>query len=126
MNADVKEFIPLNQKTIAKLIEHRQGQDPGAGGRKRRRLERWPFPGQLQLWVKNAAGQEVQLFGTCHNMNPHGVGVICDRYLEPGVRVPIAIHQPEATYHGEGVVRHCTPSGREYFVGIEFVTTDDD
>lgn len=121
MNTDVKEFVPLNRATIAKLIENRQARDAGVSGRKRRRLARWPFPGQLQLWVRNAAGEEIQLFGTCHNLNENGIGVNCERHIEPGTRVPIAIHQPEATYHGEGVVRHSTPSGAEYFVGIEFI-----
>ena len=120
-DVNVKEFVPLNRKTIARLIANRQAADTGHGGRRRRRLERWPFPGQLQLWIRNTAGEEMQVFGTCHNMNEHGIGVNCDCYVEPGMRVPIAVHQPEATYHGEGVVRHCTPSGRSYFVGIEFI-----
>jgi len=122
----VQEFIPLNKKTIAQLVENRKAADSGATGRRRRRLTRWPFPGQLQLWFKDSAGEEIQTFGTCHNLNENGIGVNCERYIEPGMRVPIAIHQPEATYHGEGVVRHCTTSGREYFIGIEFVQPDDD
>ena len=126
MDTDVKEFLPLSRKTVARLIENRQAEDAGATGRRRRRRARWPFPGPLQLWVRNAAGEEIQLFGTCHNRNEHGIGVNCEQYVEPGTRVPIAIHQPEATYHGEGVVRHCTPSENEYFIGIEFVETYDD
>jgi len=126
VETDVKEFIPLNRNTIAKLIENRWADDSGGNGKKRRRMERWPFPGQLQIWITDAAGEEVMLFGTCHNLNENGVGVTCERHVEPGQRVPIAIHQPEATFHGDGVVRHCTPTGSEYFVGIEFIQIDDD
>ncbi len=125
MNAvDIKEFVPLNRQNLTKLIENRHASD--GHGKARRRLSRWPFPGPLQIWLKTAAGEELEIFGTCHNLNEHGAGVSCERYIEPGTRVPIAIHQPEATYHGEGVVRHCTPSRSEYFIGIEFVETDMD
>ncbi|NOT02872.1 MAG: PilZ domain-containing protein [Phycisphaerales bacterium] len=116
---NVQEFVKLDREAIHQLVENRFGAD--ADGHKRRRITRWPFPGQLQLWIRDAAGTEVQVFGTCHNLNENGIGVYCERSIEIGQQVPIAIHQPEATYHGDGVVRHCTPSDGEYFVGIEFI-----
>ena len=73
------------------------------------------------MWVRNRAGEEMELLATCHNLNSWGIGVICELMLEEGTQLPIAIHQPEATYHGTGVVRHCTSSDGEYFVGIELV-----
>lgn len=116
-----KEFVPLTRDAIKRLIENRQHLVARMQGRPTRRLPRWPFPGPIQLWVRNVAGEEIEIFGTCHNLNENGAGIYCERPIEEGTRLPVAIHQPEATYQGEAVVRHCTQSGKEYFVGLEFV-----
>lgn len=121
VEVDDKEFVAMNSETIRQLLET-GGRTPSDRRRADRRgAQRWPFPATVQLWVHNRAGEEVEILGTCQNLNESGVGVLCERPLEVGLRLPIAIHQPEATYHGEGVVRHCTPSAGEYFVGIELV-----
>ena len=80
----------------------------------------------MQFWVTDAAGEETQVLATCDNMNEQGIGVLCGRPLEVGMNLPIAIHQPDATYHGHGVVRHCTPWKNEYFIGIELVCSAGD
>ncbi len=114
------EFIELNRESIAKLLVSRQPEGTGRGAC-RRRVPRWPFLGPVQIWTKTRDGEEIEIDATCHDLNEHGMGMFCDCPFEPGLRLPIAIHQPEATYHGEAVVRHCAPSGTEYFIGIEFL-----
>lgn len=124
MNSDLvldeTEFIALNAETIKNLVESHQDRE-APGNTRRRRLPRWPFPATVQLWAADRAGRETQYFGTCQNLNVHGIGVASERPFDIGRALQIALHQPEATYHGRGVVRHCTSQGQEYFVGIEFV-----
>jgi hypothetical protein len=114
------EFIALNKKTIAKLMDERRSSQGKSGGC-RRRVPRWPFLAPVQIWADNGAGEELEYSATCHDLNENGIGLYCERSFEVGVRVPLAIHQPEATYHGEGVIRHCAPSNGEYFLGVEFL-----
>ncbi len=122
VEVDDKEFVVLTAESIHKLL-HSDRAEPAERRRRRerRRVERWPFPGPVQLWVKDLDGEETEVLATCENLNEWGIGISAPRPFEVGARLPIAIHQPEATYHGEGVVRHCTPSNGVYFVGIELV-----
>jgi len=121
MDVQDKEFVKLTRETIRQFIADREQERDAKTGVQKRRLDRWPFPAPIQLWRKLPDGQEVQMLATCRNLNDHGVGVLCDKRIEMGVQVELAIHQPEVTYYGRGVVRHCTSSKREYFVGIEFI-----
>ena len=124
MEVEEKEFVALSSAAIHKLIEDRKRADRRESRRTRRRIARWPFPGPVQVWASNGHGEEEQVFGTCRNLNEQGIGFFCERAFEPGTTISVAIHQAEATYHGEGVVRHCTKSDREYFIGMEFANAD--
>lgn len=123
MEVEEKEFVALSSDAIHKLIEDRKRADRRGSQRTRRRIARWPFPGPVQVWSGNEHGEEEQVFGTCRNLNENGIGFYCERAFEPGTKISIAIHQPEATYHGKGVVRHCTKSEEEYFIGMEFANS---
>jgi hypothetical protein len=125
IDLEEKEFVALTADAIQKLL--RAGEDRTADRRQqeRRREPRWPFASPVQLWVRNRMGQEVEIHATCINLTETGLGLSCEKPLESGLCIPIAIHQAEATYHGKGVVRHCTPSNGEYFVGIELVESPD-
>ncbi len=114
-----KEFVALNAESIQRLIEANRDARTDRRGAERRKQQRWPFPGTVQFWVRDAIGDEYEIYATCENLNENGLGVVCERSLEVGTSLPIAIHQPEATYHGQGVVRHCTPTKGGYFVGLE-------
>ena len=118
---DEKEFVALNAKTIRKLLASGDGLSSELSRSERRSRERWPFDAPVQLWATDPTGEELQLLATCQNMNEDGVGLLCDRPFAVGTVLPIAIHRADATYHGKGVVRHCTVSGDEYFVGIELI-----
>ncbi len=118
---DDKEFVALNADTIQDLLSSGAQRAAERRGTDRRQAKRWPFPATVQLWFPDRSGEDVEILATCENLNDAGIGVSCERPFDVGFRLQIAIHQAEATYHGEGVVRHCTPSVREYFVGIELV-----
>ena len=114
-----KEFIALNAETIQQLLEAGRGARNDHRRAERRKQTRWPFPGTVQFWVRDSMGEEYEIHATCQNLNENGLGVLCERPFDVGASLPIAIHQPEATYHGLGVVRHCTPSKGGYFIGLE-------
>lgn len=127
MDVDAKEFVPLTPEAIIELLRDRQRSEMlPPRSREARRAPRWPFPGQVQIWIQDANGQEVQIFATCHNLSENGIGLSCECSLPIGARLTIAIHQPEATYQGEAVVRHCTLSSDGYFIGMEFAKTPSD
>lgn len=118
---DADEILPLTPETIANLLGTRRLSEEEPGELQHRRAARWAFPGAVELWVPDEAGRETHQTGVCHNLSEGGVGVRCDEPLAVGLTVPIAIHQPEASLHGKGVVRHCTPRGKGFLVGIEFL-----
>jgi hypothetical protein len=106
---------------MTQLLKSRQKpvqipQEPG-----KRTAARWPFPGAVEIWVPNADGTERHVLGACQNLTEAGVGVRCDQPIEVGLTMPIAIHQPEASFHGKGTVRHCTMRGKACLVGFEFI-----
>lgn len=117
---DAEEIISLSAESIADLVrDHRSTEGP-AGAAGHRRAPRWPFPGAMQFWLPSSSGAEKLLFGTCCNISAHGLGARTELPLEVGVTLPIAIHLPQASYHGKATVRHCTAKGNGYFVGMEF------
>lgn len=116
----VSEFQPLTRATIGRLLRGRALPGPGAGLHRRRRMPRWPFSGQVEMWLPEQGGGESLLLATCENLSAGGVGVRCDEPLEPGTELPIAVHQPEASFHGRAVVRHCTRMGDACYIGLEF------
>ena len=118
---DADEIQPLTAQTVGRLLESRRLADEEPGELAKRRSSRWAFPGAVEMWVADQDGAEVHTLGVCHNLSERGVGVRCDEPLTIGVTLPVAIHQPEASLHGKGIVRHCTPRDSGYLVGIEFV-----
>ncbi|MCK4660152.1 MAG: PilZ domain-containing protein [Phycisphaerae bacterium] len=115
---DAEEIILLTADSVAALVAaHRSCEETETG---KRRMPRWPFPGTTQLWLTDAAGVEKLVFATCCNISADGLGLRTDDSLPVGTTVPIAIHLPQATYHGKAAVRHCTASANGYFVGMEF------
>ncbi len=119
-----QEFVVLDADGVRALLANDQRSSADRRDGPRRRVQRWPFPGTVQIQITDSMGEEVELLGTCHNINEHGIGFQCERSIPVGMPLPIAIHQPDATYHGRCVVRHCTASDGEYFIGVEFVTGD--
>ena len=118
MNVD--EFQPLTKTAIRTLLEARQSGKEVLNEQDKRRLPRWPFPGKAELWLVKQDGSEPLVIGEIHELNEMGAGIRCGLRIEPGQVVTIAIHQPEASFHGTAVVRHCTAYSTGYQVGLEF------
>jgi hypothetical protein len=87
----------------------------------RRRAPRWPFPGTVELWIPEADGQERYTLATSLNLSLQGMGMRCDEELSEGTELAIAIHEPEVSFHGRAVVRHCTEFEGEYLIGLQFL-----
>lgn len=118
---DADEIVPLTAEAIKDLLEARRGGQAGTSEPDKRRLPRWAFPGAVEIWVPTGRGDERHVLGVCHNLTEHGVGVRVEETIEVGATLPIAVHQPERSFHGKGIVRHCTPRGEGYLAGLEFV-----
>ena len=87
-------------------------------------MPRWPFPGTVELWIPEGDGTERYELATSLNLSLVGVGIRCDESLESGVELAIAIHEPEVSFHGRAVVRHCTEMESDFLVGLEFLFSD--
>ena len=88
----------------------------------RRRATRWPFPGTVELWVPDEHGIEQHMLATSLNLSMQGVGVRTEDPLPVNLDVAIAIHEPEVSFHGRAIVRHCTEIDPEtgFYVGMQF------
>jgi hypothetical protein len=117
---DADDIYPLTREAVRNLLETRRRADALPGDLGKRLLPRWPFPGTVQLWLPNSDGSEEHLLATLHDLSERGVGMRCDQKLELGQTLAIAIHQPEASFHGRATVRHCTPRRSGYHIGMEF------
>ncbi len=117
---DAEEIIPLTAETVVDLVRHHRTAEGARAETGKRRAPRGLFPGAVQLWVADNRGAETLIFGTCCNVSRYGLGVRTDLPVEVGVTVPVAIHLPQASYHGKATVRHCTAQTNAYFVGMEF------
>jgi len=118
---DADEIVPLTREAVRNLLRSQAATGPPGDELARRRLPRWPFPGAVELWVAAPGRPEEHIIATLHDLSESGVGVRCDVALEPGTTLPIAVHQPEISFHGHATVRHCTPRGRGHQVGLEFL-----
>lgn len=116
------EILPLTTQAIATLLKQRRAGEALKGGGDRRRMPRWPFPGTAELWIPGENGVEYHVVATSLNLSVSGIGVRCDEALKPGLELSVAIHEPEASFHGRAVVRHCTAIENEYLMGLEFLT----
>ncbi len=116
------EICPLNQKVLAKLLAERTAVERHTHSNGRRQTIRWPFPGTVELWAPEGSGREWYALATSVNLSVNGIGLRCDEALEPGDELEIAVHEPEMSLHGRGVVRHCTElQSDSYLVGMQFL-----
>lgn len=117
------EIVKLTQKGVTSLLKARRKlAGPSAdlyAGQEHRRNTRWPFPGQVELWPADSDGRE-RWYATCHNLSTNGLGMIADNPFEPGTKVELACHFPEASFYGRGVIRHCTRIPRGFLIGLQF------
>ena len=118
---EVAEICPLTEEAVAKLLAGRNAKLPDPKGTARRKVTRWPFPGTVELWIPDEEGHVRYALSTSLNLSLGGVGIRCDEPLSPGLELAVAVHEPEISFHGRAVVRHCTNMVGEFLVGLQFV-----
>lgn len=116
------EIFPLTEDAVAGLLLKRESMHVGSNGRAQRNAPRWPFPGTVELWIPGEDGLERHVLATSINLSKDGMGVRCEEELPLDMKLEIAIHEPEASFHGQAIIRHCTPipSG-QYMIGVQFL-----
>lgn len=115
------EICPLTQNALADLLTKRLARQGYASSDCRRSAARWSFPGTVELWIPGPDGENYGL-ATSINLSTTGIGIRLDEWIEPGTVVGMAVHEPEMSFHGRAVVRHCTATERGYFLaGLEFL-----
>lgn len=116
------EIMPLTAENIARLLAARAPKLPAPTRIHTRRLSpRWPFPGTVELWLTTPDRGERYELATSVNLSESGMGVHFEERLEPGTEVGIAIHEPEASFHGRAVVRHCAEiQDGTHLIGLQF------
>ncbi len=119
---DTSEFCALTEKAVERLLAMRAATTGQSAENGRRKTPRWPFPGTVELWIPDENGVECHTLATSLNLSAHGVGIKTEDPLEVDLELAIAIHEPEVSFHGRAVVRHCTLIDNEtgYYVGMQF------
>jgi hypothetical protein len=116
-----EEFIPLTKQTLREILSVRYAARVTSDKDSRRRQPRWPFPGTVELWITNREGHDEHILGRALNLSIAGIGVLMEEYIAEGEQVRIAVHQPEATFLGNALVRHTSLTEHGFRVGLEFV-----
>ncbi len=118
---DITEISPLTEEAVARLLADRARAPSGPVTNGKRRTPRWPFPGTVQLWIPDENGVDQHHLATCMNLSLHGLGMMSDVGLPVGLEFTLAIHQPETSFQGRAVIRHCTAVDDRYFIGVQFI-----
>jgi len=119
---DTAEICALTEESVDELLTKRQSWASRADAGGRRRAMRWPFPGTVELWIPDGNGGERYNLATSINLSRDGIGIRADEELRPGLELAVAIHEPEMSFHGKAVVRHCAESENEsYILGLQFI-----
>ena len=113
------EIVKLTRRGIRELLEGRYAHSESYGGSERRHLPRWPFPGPVEIWPVDGDGR-TRWLGTSRDISESGMGMSCDTHFDPGTCLEIALHLPEATFCGKGLVRYCAESRHGFMIGVEF------
>ena len=123
---DTAEICALTEQSVGELLAKRQSWASRADASGRRRTMRWPFPGTVELWIPDEDGGERYALATSINLSIDGIGIRADEELPPGLQLAVAIHEPEMSFHGKAVVRHCTETETgSFIVGLQFLFDKD-
>ena len=122
---DAEKIVKLTPEAIRELLEsHRiaihEKNPPG-----KRREERWPFPGTVEVWLPDECYGERHLLATLHNLSQNGLAMRTRRPIPSATRIALAIHEPELSCYGHAIVRHCTRAPVGYLIGVEFYYHDE-
>ena len=122
---DAERIVKLSPEAVQELLGAHRVEATVKQGPGHRREERWPFPGTVEVWLPDECYGEKHLLATLHNLSPHGLAMRARRPIPKDTKVSLAIHQPELSCYGHGVIRHCTQAHVGYLIGMEFCYTDE-
>lgn len=123
---DAEQIVKLCPEAIQELLDSRGPRTEPEAATGKRRSERWPFPGTVELWLPDECYGERHLLATLHNLSRHGLAMRTRRPISSETKISFAIHEPELSVYGHAVVRHCTRAHVGYLVGIEFIFPTED
>lgn len=118
---DADRIVKLSPDAVSELIESQRVNSVAKIPPGRRREERWPFPGTVEVWLPENCYGERHLLATLHNLSTHGLAMRCRRPLPTDTKISLAVHQPEMSVYGAALVRHCTQAHVGYLIGLEFI-----
>ncbi len=119
---DATEICALTPEAVAELLTARHQAGKHLNWHGRRNAQRWAFPSTVELWLPDGHGGERYALATSINLSTMGMGLKSDEPIESGTVVGVAIHEPEMSFFGRAVVRHCTETEHGFsIVGLEFV-----
>lgn len=119
---EATEFCALGSDSIARLLAGRQKNLRPTTWHGRRNAPRWPFPSTVELWVPDSSGEDRYCLATSINLSTTGIGLKLDEPIEAGTEVAIAVHEPEVSFHGRAVVRHCSETDHGFCIaGLQFI-----
>lgn len=118
---DAEKIVKLSAEAIRDLVDAQRIESVSKETPGKRREERWPFPGTVEVWLPEECYGERHILATLHNLSANGLGMRCRRPLPVDTKIAVAIHQPELSCYGHAVVRHCTQAHVGYLVGMEFI-----
>jgi hypothetical protein len=117
---DAEKIVKLTPGVISELLDARRVNAHSKHPPGKRREERWPFPGTVEVWLPDECYGERHLLATLHNLSAIGLAMRTRRPIPTETQIALALHQPELTCYGHAMVRHCTRASVGYLVGVEF------
>ena len=118
---DAMEIYRLTEEAIDRLVSQQEQDSLAPTAECRRQSKRWPFPGTVEMWLPDENGVEQIALGSCVNLSRDGLAMLYEEALPLGLKMAMAVHQPEASLHGHAVVRHCSAKDDGFYIGIEFL-----
>jgi hypothetical protein len=119
---DTEEIVKLSRRAVANLIESRlaSGKLESYAGHERRKSPRWPFPGQVEVRLLGDNHYPPSFFD-CRDLGETGMGMCGEHGYEVGTVIELALHVPEVTFFGKGIVRYSMRTRQGRMMGVEFI-----
>ena len=118
---DADKIVKLTPDAVRSLLEEQEVHATSKQSAGKRRAERWPFAGTVEVWLPDTCYGEQHVLATLHNLSVGGLVMRSRRPIPNETRISLAIHQPLLSVYGHAIVRHCTRANVGYLVGAEFI-----
>jgi len=122
---DAERIVKITPESIREMLDSQRVVAQAKGLPGKRREQRWPFPGAVEIWLPDDCYGERHILATLHNLSANGLAMRTRRPIPTETRISIAVHQPQMSCYGNGLVRHCTRAPVGYLIGVEFIFSED-